>query len=190
MAGVTPIPFVAHQSVWRTLLLIGLALGFVALGLWLAGLIGGTDFDDDPGGRLAGLSRLSGAAPSTVAALIGWIAILFFGLCAVAGVRNLFQRGPVLRIDRDGVWHRRWSDAVIPWDQIGEPRLLTVQRQRFLSFDLVDRTRFRPTTLAARLAGANRAFGYGDVSLGTTGTDRRFDDMAAAFFRFRDAAGM
>ena len=182
-----PEAFVAHRPAWRTLLLIALSLGFVALGLWLAGVIGGTDFDADPSGKLAGLSALTGAAPSTVAAVIGWTSVLLFGLCAVAGVRLLFQRGPMLRIDAQGVWHRGWSEAVIPWDQVRDPRLTAVQRQRFVSFDLADRARFRSTKLAGRLAGANRAFGFGDISLGVTGTDRRFDDMAVAFFAFYTA---
>jgi hypothetical protein len=155
-------PFEAKASRWRVLLLLAGALGFVAVSIWLLQL--------DP--------------PTTKRTLVAWAGIILFGAFFLIGLPRLFQQGVVLRIDAHGVWWRQWSDQTIPWSAIERISVGKIQRQRFACLFLSDPQAFPSTTLQGKLARTNKAMGFGDVALNTSGTDQSFDAMMTAITQF------
>jgi hypothetical protein len=158
-------PFEAKASRWRVVLLLAGALGFVALGIWLL--------------------RLD--APTAKRTLVAWAGIILFGAFFLIGLPRLFQQGVVLRIDARGVWWRQWSDQTIPWSAIDRISVDKIQRQRFACLFLSDPRAFPSATLLGKLARTNKAMGFGDIALNTSGTDQSFDAMLAAITKFAPA---
>ena len=152
--------FVARPSPLRILLLIALALGFVVLGVWIAGLLG--------------------PAPRPGKEWVGWAALLFFGLAAVMGVWRLFDRSDQIVVDGDGLCWKQHSAATIPWVEIERIEAREIRRQRFLCVFLKDPEKFPAAGWRGAMASANRGFGFGDLALSTTGTDRRHGELVAA----------
>lgn len=157
--------FVAKPSPWRMALLFAVAIAFVVGGAWLAGLLG----EEYPHGR----------------EWLGWLCIVFFGICGAIGARRMFDREDVLRMGPTGLWYRHWSDDLIPWREITSVGVWEYKRQRTILLNLVDPARFPSSTLLGRLAGANRALTGGDIAISLTGTDRTFDDAMAAIRAYR-----
>lgn len=167
--------FEARVSVARTLLLVAGGLAFVAIGLWFVwrpDMLSGPD----------GPPFLRGE-PGLVQ-LIGGVAILFFGLMALIGLRQLARREPVIVIDGEGLCWRRWSDAVIPWSAIARMEVTEMMNQRFLSLWLVDPAAYPSTSLSGRMAAANKGMGFGDIAIAPAGLDCGVDDLTAAVDRF------
>jgi hypothetical protein len=69
--------FIAYPSRWRLALLILGAAVFVALGLWLAGHFGSLPE--------------AGRYPRIVLFAVGWVTIIFFGVCGVIAFGKLFD---------------------------------------------------------------------------------------------------
>jgi hypothetical protein len=84
--------------------------------------------------------------------LVGWIGILFFGLCGGWILSKLFSHRISLIIDRDGLLDN--SSALpagrIPWDQIARIGITKVESQRFLGIDVRDRTLLATPTSGLR----------------------------------------
>ena len=158
--------FVARPAPVRIALLVAGSLGFVLLGAWLAGLLGPID--------LTGVRGAAWARP------VGWLGMAFFGLTGVIGLRRLFEREDVLRIGQSGIWYRHWSNDLIPWPAIVGVSVWEHQRQKVVVLKLQDPARFPSSTLAGKLAAANRALTGGDISISLTGTDRSVDETLAA----------
>ena len=156
-------PLIARVSRLRNGLLVLGAAGFVAAGIFLLGV-------DDP--RRPMMHFWS------------WVAIVFFGAAALVGIRQFFRTEPVVEIDARGLLWRRWSDERIPWSAFDRAEIGEIRRQRFLSLWLRDPERYRSTSLTGRLAGANKALGFGDISINVTGTDQKFDALAGAINRY------
>lgn len=163
--------FVAYPSRLRIALLILLAVGFVVLGLWMVG-------------RLGPVPTSRRYAPMTVL-VTGWAAVVFFGLCALAGVKRLFESGEQVRIGAAGIRWVRWSDQTIPWTEIRDVTVWTYKRQRAIVLHLRDPARFPGRGPLAVLARANRALTGGDIAISLTGTDRSFAQAMAAIADFR-----
>lgn len=118
---------------------------------------------------------------------IGWFAwagVGFLVLCIPPWLRQMFLAGPVIEVSSAGIRWRNWSEDLIPWSAIERLRITRIQRQSFVSVWLRDPDTYRSTTLAGRMARANKAMGFGDIAIGTMGTDRSFDEFASdvAFF--------
>ena len=158
--------FEARNSPWRMIGLALLSCGFVVLGAWLAGFFGPSPGDD-----------------SVKALAVGWTCMIFFGACGLVALPRIGNRDVVMRLDRNGVWWRQWSDDVIPWSQVVGMKPLTINRQKMLGLKLANPAMFPSTRLLGRLAAANRMFGA-DIYLTTTGTDRSHADMEQAVMRF------
>jgi hypothetical protein len=166
--------FVAYPSRGKIALLLLGGLVFVGLGLWMAGLFGAPPESH----------RWS---PEMVR-LIGWVAVVFFGLCTVGWGRRLFDKQEQVRIGPAGIRARPWSDQTIPWPEIVEVTTWTFKRQTSIILHLRDRTLFPGRGFAALLAGANRGMTGGDVAISLTGTDRKTEEALAAIERFRSDA--
>jgi len=165
--------FVAYNSRWRISLIVLGAVGFVVLGLWMVGALG-----EMPSSR-----RYS--APVTMG--VGWFSILFFGLCALIGVKRFFDNSPQLRIGPSGLVFSSWSEEVIPWSEIADVTTWSYRRQKAIILHLRDPARFPGRGLSAKLSGANRMLTGGDISISLTGTNRSYDDAMSAIARFRGA---
>lgn len=163
--------FVARNSRWRlTLLFLG-AVGFVAIGLWMGGAFGAP-----PG---------SARYPDAVVFAVGWLGVMFFGLCAIAALGRLFGPSEQLKIDRSGVRYKGWSGELIPWSEIVDVTTWSGKGQKAMILHLRDRARFPGRGLSAMLARANRMFTGGDIFISLAGTDRSFDEAMSAIERFR-----
>jgi hypothetical protein len=164
--------FIAYPSRTR-LVLLGLgAAAFVALGLWMGGVFGPPPESD----------RYSA---STIFA-IGWICVVFFGLCGAAAIKKLFDPGEQLRIGRSGILTTPWSDQTIPWSEITDVTVWSYRHQKMITLHLRDPARFPGGRgIGALLAGANRSLTGGDISISMTATDRSFEDAMSAIARFR-----
>jgi hypothetical protein len=157
--------FVAKPSRWRLLLFLLGAAAFVAIGLWIAGMFG--------------------APPEPDFSWFGWIAIAFFGSCGAAITLRLFDSGDEIRVDHQGFYWKRWSVTPIPWSAVQAVRSAEMSSQKFVCIDLVDPDRYPSDRMLGRLAGANKALGFGDIALSATGTDRTHSELLAAISGFR-----
>lgn len=99
------------------LLMLG-ALGFVALGAWV----------------LAVADEIPRRDPAVLRAA-GIVAIVFFGFASVYALRKLFDAAPGLIINSRGIVDNSSAIAagLIPWEQITELTVTTVQSQRLLT---------------------------------------------------------
>jgi hypothetical protein len=163
--------FIAYPSRMR-LVLLGLgAAAFVVLGLWMAGIFGPPPDSD----------RYSA---STIFAL-GWICVVFFGLCGGAAIKKLFDAGEQLRIGRSGIRSTPWSDQTIPWSEFTDVTTWSHKQQNMIILHLRDPARFPGRGIGAMLSGANRMLTGGDIWISMTATDRSFEEAMSAIARFR-----
>jgi len=165
--------FVAYPSRWRRALLALLASGFVVLGLWMVGTFGPVP--------------TSHRYPHMETMIIGWVCVIFFGLCTIAYIPKLFETDEQLRIDASGVRYSQWSDTTIPWSEISRFTNWNYRRSRFIVLHLRHPRSFPGKGLAAFMARANRKLTGGDICISLTGTDRRYDEAMSAMERYRQS---
>jgi len=139
------------------------SLGFVALGLFLTGVLDGK--------------------PKPPFPWAGWIGIAFFGPAAFILARRLFDREPQLIVDERGIYSKHWSSKAVPWNEIQRIVHASVQRQHFLCVFLTNPDRHPPETFMGQAMRANRALGFGDLAISVTGTNRSFDELCRAVSR-------
>lgn len=156
--------FVARNAPGRIVLLLFASVGFVALGLWLAGAFG--------------------PSPKPGREWLGWLCALFFALAPFKLVPRLSDRSDQMVIDRNGIFWRQWSETTIPWSAVRSVSQRSVKGQHFVCLHLKDASMFPRAGAGAWLAGLNRGLKFGDVALNVTGTDRSFADLVAAIERF------
>jgi hypothetical protein len=106
----------------KTLLLVVVACAFVAIGVWMLQM---------DSAAIEAQRRFN--SPLLVRG-IGVLAILFFGLCAVFGVRKLFDKKPGLVLSPAGLFDNSSavSAGLIPWSEITGFAVFEVQKQRTL----------------------------------------------------------
>ena len=151
--------------------MVGAAIAFVGIGVWMAGLLGPVP-----------VSRRSGPFMTE---LWGWCAIVFFGMCAVAGAKLWWQNSERLRIGKSGIKWAGWSDQTIPWSEISDVSEWRYRRSKFIVLHLRNPSQFPGRGFASLAQGANRKLTGGDMGITLTGTDRKFDEAMAAIARFR-----
>ncbi|MGV0633650.1 STM3941 family protein [Mycolicibacillus trivialis] len=162
-------PFEARVS---RIKVFGLMIGcvvFVVGGLWIAGVLG------------------DGADATIFHRIIGWLSVVFFGLCLPVSVGRLIRGGLALRVDAEGIYWRQWSEQVIPWTAIRAAHVAAVRRQWYLNLDLYDPAAYPSKTILGWVKRLNTGMGYGDISLNVIATDHSFADLVAAFDRFAPA---
>lgn len=165
--------FVAFNSRWRLALIALGTVGFVVLGMLMVGAFG-----EVPSSR-----RYSADFTETV----GWLCILFFGLCGIVIVKKFADDTPQLMVGPTGIRWSPWSDQLIPWQDIMNVTTWSHRRQKVIILHLKNPDHFPGRGLAAKLAGANRMLTGGDISISMTGTNRSYDDAMAAIATFRRA---
>jgi hypothetical protein len=149
----------------KMLLLTAGSLGFVGAGVWIV--------KTTPGGAFAHL--------------MGWLAILFFGLCAVGWCWQAFSlRGNVVVIDREGILDRRVSDNSIPWDKVKLISTWSNDNQKIIilkldpAFDEV----FPTKTITRMTRGVNAKLGADGIPINPMGLKLSFDELMAATMHF------
>ena len=162
--------FVARNAPLRLLVLMAASIGIVALGLWIAGSFG--------------------PPPRPGREWIGWLAVTFFGICAIAFTRRLFDKKDQIVVDRNGIFWRPWSAMTIPWGAIKSFEPLTVRNQHFVAIYLKDPSLFPRDGTARLLGGLNRGLGFGDLAISAVGTDKSFTELLAAVEHFAPREGV
>lgn len=166
--------FRAFYSRWRMGLLMLAGLGFVVAGLWMAGVIGE---GPDPNG---GSRRI----PPELVPYVGWLCVIFFGMCLLVIARRFFDDSAQVEIGRAGILSAQWSDATIPWSEIRRVSVWSYQRQRHIILHLHRPEAFPGRGIAAKLSRANRMLTGGDIALNLVGTNGSFDDAMDAIAHF------
>ncbi len=116
---------------------------------------------------------------------LGVASCLIFLSLAVIAVIRLFDRDEQLRVSPDGIYYKRWSQTVIPWDEIVDVTVWKDRYQKFIMLHLADPRRFPSTTLVGRLSRANRRLTGGDIAISLTQMNRGFDDASAVIEDYR-----
>lgn len=98
--------------------------------------------------------------PIPTAQVAGWVGLVFFGLCFVAILIQLFRGRPSVILDEAGI-HELRSFGTIPWTDIISLRIDWVVTQRFLCVEVRD-----PQTYVSRLTARNRLIAEANPSLG------------------------
>ncbi|WP_447728060.1 STM3941 family protein [Sphingomonas koreensis] len=155
---------VARVSKGKTIFLLLLAAGFVTMGFWMVG----------SAEEIAASNRRAFFDDPAMTRAVGWIAILFFGACAIVIFRQLFRVEPVMVIDERGILWRRWSDQVIPWSAIVRAEPNSIHYQKFLCLWLDAPERYPPRSTLGKFSGINKGMGFGDLALAMQGTDQSF----------------
>jgi hypothetical protein len=149
----------------KMFLLAAASLGFVAAGVWMVQTL--------PGGAFAHL--------------MGWLAILFFGLCAVGWCWQAFSlRGNVVVMDRNGILDRRVSDHPIPWDKVQAISTWSNENQKIiiLKLDPAFDDIFPTKTITRMTRSANAKLGADGIPINPMGLKLSYDELMAATMQF------
>lgn len=117
--------------------------------------------------------------------VLGGASCLISLILTVIAVVGLFDRSEQVRVASDGIYYKRWSETVIPWDEIVDVTVFKDRYQKFIMLRLADPKRFPSTTLAGRLGGANRRLAGGDIAISLTYMNRGFDDAMTVIEDYR-----
>lgn len=164
-------PFEAHFSTGRAILLTLGSLLFVVAGLWLLGLFG-----EVPTG--------SRRVPDWAIPILGWLCVVMFGPLAVWHLSRAFGGELAVRIDQLGMLLTDYSDQPIGWDDVVAIRTENMMGNNILLFE-VRPARAEGFGWGRRLmAGSSRTmYGLG-YSLSVNNTDRSHRELLAAIEHF------
>jgi hypothetical protein len=117
--------------------------------------------------------------PSLKAQVAGWMGLVFFGLCFIAILTQLFRSGPSVILDDAGIHDLRSSFGTIPWADIISLWTGAVRSQRFLCVEVHDSSTYlsRLPSHKQLLAQANPSFGFPPITIGFTGLSPGLDDV-------------
>lgn len=126
------------------------------------------------------------ADPQTENVVFGWLAIAFFGFCAVVAATRLFKRGPEVTLDDNGLVVRdgpriTWSEV----DSVGVRAMGTTRSTEVVEVVLRDPQAYlaRLTGAAAMAAKANAALGFSPVNIPYLGGSKPPGAVIAAMRR-------
>ena len=104
--------------------------------------------------------------------IVGWITMVFFGACALMGVRQLFDSRLRLVIDDSGVWDRTLEVGVIEWPDIRGAFIKTMSGHAFVCLELQDPVKYtsRLSPIVRRTVSLIQSLGFTDLSLNVAGT--------------------
>lgn len=133
----------ARFSRWKLALALLGSAGFVAVSIWM---IGSPEF------------------PGMIVKTFSALGIAFFGAVALYAVWSLFDRRPVLIINKDSVFDRRSMDRAIPWSEVLAVSSLTIRKREFFYIDIGQPAdRYTDHPLKVWLLNLNQGFAPGVV---------------------------
>jgi hypothetical protein len=144
-------------------------LGLIVIGIVLTALCAGIAFHLLPDVR-----------PNVYQEFMGYIGVVFFGLCTMVGLwRLLFVRGPVVTITPEGIRDTRVAAELIPWSGITGISTWKHRRQKVmvLAVDPAVERRLTLTRTAQWSRGPNRALGIDGFCVTATGLNINYDTL-------------
>lgn len=156
--------FVARISPARMFVPIAATIFHVAIGAWLT-------------------TRLNSTSQT-----IGWFIITFFGTLTVFLGRLTLDKREQIRVDRDGIYARRWSKRTVPWSAIAGVEQRDDEDHKFLSITVKSAAEWQRPSLLSRLADLEPKPGPRKVKLDVAGMDHSFDELVTAVDTFLAAA--
>ncbi len=167
--------FVVRTIRWKPAGLGLLSLGFVALGLFLAGIWGGS-------------------SSSSAAKAIGWLCVSLFGVFAAIWLRRLLRPEILYRLESGGIYDGPMN-SFVPWEAIRSAAIYTTRsgrwplyfHQKHLVYD-VDPEQFEPPSKWQHwLHDLNYGYSTHFHVLKHTGTDRNLAALVDGFNQFAPA---
>ena len=152
---------VARPSIPKLLLALTFFLVFLALGVWMAGVVG-------PPMRAGAEWK-------------GWLIVIVFAPLSALGFKRLKDRADQIIVDRNGLFYKQWSKDVIPWTEIAGLHENKIGRHRVLCVTLKEPQRYPPPTWIKWLNFGMTRRRFGDIAVSTSGTNM-------SFAKLRDAA--
>jgi hypothetical protein len=122
--------------------------------------------------------------------LIGYVAMGFFGLCALLGLwRLLTQRGPVITLSPQGLRDVRVSHDIVPWPAIASIGTWEHSGQRVMVVGLKtgEEEKLRLTTIARLSRGANARLGADGLAIAAQGAKISHDHLIATATAYAQA---
>jgi hypothetical protein len=115
------------------------------------------------------------------------VLVVFFGLALPDFIRDLFIPGPILSIDRKGIWDRRFSTVRIPWHEIGEITLRKYKMNKMIGIEVAAPERYlRPLfTFRGFFARLNPILRFPKMTLPTFALTGSAEEIFAAIERHR-----
>jgi hypothetical protein len=106
-----------YKNTLKGLKVLALTIPFVIVGIWM----------------------ITKADSNLMNSIMGWFAIIFFGLGIPVGLFHLFDRRPQIIITENSIWDKSTNQDEIKWEQIHRAYPLNIFGQKFISLD-VDNT--------------------------------------------------
>ncbi len=113
----------------------------------------------------------------------GYLGMVLFGALIPTLAMRLFQTGPIVEIDAQGIRDRRVSEDIIAWDNIARMDVKKDRQQYSLRLQLHAPAKLRRTTYNRIVSG-----GVSYVSINMAGLGGSFDDLMGAIGRYRKVA--
>ncbi|MGC4040458.1 MAG: STM3941 family protein [Flavobacterium sp.] len=131
-----------YKLPWRGIKLIVMSAAFVGIGIWMI--------------RQPSIGNVEYA--------MGWLCIVFFGLCSLIGLYVVLDRRPQIIISETGVWDRMIRQNEIKWEQLLNAYPTNIYGQKFIAVVVTGDFVFRkkPSQWATKL---NKALGAGEINL-------------------------
>lgn len=119
--------------------------------------------------------------------LLGLAAVLFFVPMGFGWFWLAFDRRKQLVIDAQGFYWRRWSPAIIAWEDIVYVAPFAMGENPMLGIGLIDEEKYRPRGLMKIIAGVNKRTGFDGMTITLVGVDIDIEGLMAAIHRFAPA---
>ena len=133
----------------------------------------------------------NGPPPGSFGQLIGYMALLFFGLCtAILLWRAFTSRGPIVTITPDGIRDSRIAWEVIPWTAVQQISTWTHSGQKVmvLAVDPLVESQLSLTRIAKMTRGANRSFSIDGLCVTAQGLKMSYDELLHTCMAYASAA--
>lgn len=172
-------------SKWKIALLVLGSCGFVAAGVWFL-------YVDAAAIRTGRSFRFFGH-DSLVVRAFGVVTVGFFGLCALYGLRKLFDGRPGLVFNNSGIVDNvsAVSPGFIPWSEVVGSGVLHIQKEKMLVVVVADPQKYveRGGALRRALNKANYKFSGSPVSISANALDIAFPELLSLFDRYLQKYG-
>ena len=111
--------------------------------------------------------------------IIGWSCIIFFGLCLLVFLRQIFDHRPRIIIDKNGIYDRTLGVGIIEWNDIKNAYLNSIMGNKFISLVLNNTEKYLQKTskTKAKLAQYNSTLGFETININLSGTNKKADEI-------------
>lgn len=158
------------------LLLLGAGV-FVAIGIWMFSL------------NDARIQSGRGMNDPMLVHGLGLVAIVFFGIFGLVGLKKLFNNKPALILNKSGIVDNASavSAGFIPWSEVVGTRIVDVQRQKMLVINVRDPEKYlaRGSLLKQTLNKANYNMVGSPISISSVALAINFSELTSLFEQYQ-----